>query len=689
MESRRLLAVATLAGATLCLEGTLTRQLAAAQHYHFAFLVISLALLGFAASGTLLSLPTRLKETPVDNLLAASGIAFAASLALSYLVVNLLPFDSYALAIDSRQIEYFALYYLALSLPFLCSGTGIAAALSAAASESQHMPSNIVYAANLLGSAGGVMLAPVLMSAAGVPGALVGCAMLGVLPALLLRSNPSQSPHLKRGIAWLVAASGLAAILWLAGANYTWRSPFGLVISPYKGLAYARLHPGYHLLLGRWNAISRVDVVEGAGIHAMPGLSYTYRGYLPQQIGLSIDGDNLSPVSLVGDAQLEAAGYLPEALAFELRPGREALVIEPGGGLGLLQAQAGDLAGITALLNNPMVPQALRISAPGSNPYETEKVKTVIRSGRTHLQGVSQDYDLVYLPLTSAYRPVTSGAYSLQETYELTVEMFVQALTRLAPDGILVVTRWLQTPPSESVRMAATLVEALEATGESRPGDALLAYRGIQTITFLVKPGGWEADELIAAREFADSRRYDLVWAPDIAAKETNRYNRLPKSGYYLAVRSLLESGDREAFYAAYPFDIRPATDDHPFFYHFFTWEQVPDILAQLGRTWQPFGGSGFLVLLALLILVSAFSLVLVIAPLVAAPFRAHLLKRRSQEMPARMQDGAGKSEGRRSGLGYVLAYFSLIGIAFLLVEIPLIQTWILLLGHPTYAFTR
>lgn len=689
MDNRRLLAVAALAGATLCLEGTLTRQLAAAQYYHFAFLVISLALLGFAASGTLLSLSTRLKQYPIDNLLAGSGIAFTASLALTYLAVNLVPFDSYAMAIDSRQIEYFALYYLTLSLPFLCSGTGIAAALSTAARGSERMSSNIVYAANLVGSAGGVLLAPVLISAAGVPGALCGCAILGAFPALLLRGSPSKSGRAKRGIALLIAASGLAALIWLGAANQTWRAPYGLVISPYKGLAYARLHPGFRLLLGRWNAISRLDMVEGAGVHAMPGLSYTYRGSLPPQIGLSIDGDNLSPVSLVEAGQFEAAGYLPEALAFELRPGAAALVIEPGGGLGLLQAHAGAAANITTVLHNRLVPQALEIGAPGSNPFEYQNIETIIQNGRSYLQRESQEFDLIYLPLTDSHRPVTSGAYSLQETYELTVEMFTQAFANLAPDGILVVTRWLQTPPSESVRMAATLVEALEATGKSRPKDALLAYRGIQTITFLVKPDGWDKLELAAAREFSERRRYDLVWAPDVAAEETNRFNHLPESFYYLAVRSLLASPDRDTFYEEFPFDVRPAIDDHPFFYHFFTWEQVPEIVAQMGRTWQPFGGSGFLVLLALLIMVSAFSLILVIVPLAVLPVRARLDHKPTQRMPLAMPPAvSSQTEFSRSGLGYVLAYFSLIGLAFLLVEIPLIQRWILLLGHPTYAFT-
>ena len=683
MNTRGLFAVAALAGATLCLESTLTRLLAVAQYYHFAFLVISLALLGFAASGTLLGLSRKLRAVDPECILSISGISFVISMLIAYLAVNVLPFDSYAIAIDRRQLLYFALYYLALSLPFVCSGLGIAAALSSAAQNAAGTRSNIVYAANLFGSAGGALLAPGLMALAGVPGALCGCAVLGALPALLVRTRTLHTIRLGRWFAAVTIGSGTIVLVWLGAANLTWRAPLGLTISPYKSLAYARLHPGYRSLLGRWNAFSRLDMVEGAGTRALPGLSYTYPGDPPLQLGLSIDGDHLSPVSLVTAEQFEATSFLPEAVAFGLHPNATALVIEPGAGLGVLQAQSGGAREITAVLPNWLVPRAIARTAPDTNPFDRQGTRTAILTGRSFLQRDTSTYDLVYLPLSDSYHPVTSGAYSLQETYSLTIEMFIQALSHLTPDGILVVTRWMQTPPSESIRMAATLVEALEERGISQPGDSLVAYRGIQTITFLVKPAGWDSKELSGVRQFAENRRYDLVWAPDITLEETNRFNRLPEPDDYLSLQSLLESPDRSSFYADFPFDIRPATDDHPFFYHFFTWEQIPEILSELGRTWQPFGGSGFLILLALLGLVTLFSAVLILAPLALQPLVARGRSTRPDGFADSMPLGASKNQ-----TWYVLAYFSLIGLAFLMVEIPLIQRWILLLGQPTYAFS-
>ena len=169
-----------MAAATLLLESTLTRQLAVAHFYHFAFLVISLALLGFGASGTLLSVAPRLRSIAVERLLAWMGIATAASIAPAYAVINLLPFDSYSIAWDRRQIVYFVLDYLALTLPFVCGGLGIGAALAAGEGRSHR-----IYAANLLGSAAGVMLAPLVLWLAGVPGAALASVLVAILPASL------------------------------------------------------------------------------------------------------------------------------------------------------------------------------------------------------------------------------------------------------------------------------------------------------------------------------------------------------------------------------------------------------------------------------------------------------------------------------------------------------------------------
>jgi hypothetical protein len=676
---RHQLALACLSAGALLLESALTRLLAVAQSYHFSFLAISLALLGFGASGSLLSVWRGWRAQPEEKmvrqlvrrperLLCAAAAGFAASVGLVYLAVNRIPFDSYRIAWESRQVGYFGLYFLALTLPFLLAGSGIGAALARSAGRS-----HLVYAANLFGSAAGVLVAPGALALAGVPGAVIVSALLGLMASLLTFARPkSRALACLRLALGLAAGLGLASFGWLAWLNAQAQAPLGLTLTPYKGLAQALRYPGASQVYQKWSASARVDLLANAGTHLLPGLSYTYPGAPPLQIGLALDGDALQPVTLQAPAEFAAiAAYLPEAPAFALRRGGRALVLEPGGGLGVLQALAGGATSVTAVFSDPLTLKALRAAQP--DLLAEQGVQVVVEAPRAFLRQDHVRYAVVFLPLTDGYRPVTSGAYSLAETYSLTVEACQALLERLEPRGLLVVTRWLQLPPSEDVRLVATLVEALEARGQP-PAGSLVVYRGIQTLTVLVQPGGWSPAELAQVRAFAAQRRYDLVWAPDIQAEETNRYNRLPESVYYAAVRELLQSSHRQAFYTGYPFAIQPARDDKPFFFHFFTWRQTPQLLASLGRSWQPFGGSGYLLLLALLGLVLLASAGLILLPL------AWL--KRQENLPASTQ----RSPARLAGRSF--AYFGLIGLGFLFIEIPLIQGWILLLGQPIYAFS-
>jgi hypothetical protein len=452
-----------------------------------------------------------------------------------------------------------------------------------------------------------------------------------------------------------------------------------ITISPYKGLAYAERIPGSKNLYGKWNAISRLDVIARASTRVMPGLSYAYADLPPEQIGMAFDADALQPITQVYPDEFEAAEFLPESFAFQLKPKARVLVLEPGAGLGILQALAGGASQITAVVSNPMILEAISVTSPETDPYNHQPVQSVIETGRVFLGSSGEKFDLIFLPLTKPYRPVASGAYSLAETFNLTVEAFADMLYRLSGDGVLVVTRWLQTPPSEEIRAITTILEALGSLNIENPGERIVAYRSIQTMTILVKPSGWSASELISLRSFADSRRFDLVWAPDINPDEINQYNRLPEPVYYQVISDLLNVPERSEYYSNYSFDIQPATDDHPFFFHFFKWAQTPQILATLGHVWQPFGGSGYFVLLALFGLVSGLSLIFIVFPVL-------INKRRHLDVYATPLENDNKSTTAMRWRVFV--YFGSIGLAFLFIEIPLIQKGILFFGHPIYAFT-
>ncbi len=661
------------------LESTLTRLLAVAQFYHFAFLVVSLALLGFGASGSLLSVFPRLisegdpssERNGTGRVLLVAAIGFAASLLIAYVVINLLPFDSYSIAWDRRQVYYFVLYYLVLSLPFLFAGLGIGAVLSSSAGSS-----NLVYAMNLFGSAAGIFLGLVALQVAGVPGALIASGSVGLSAALGSRSLVSKT--WKITCAALILIGTLTFILF-SRANSQRDSVIGLTISPYKGLAYALQIPGAEQVFSAWNAISRIDVVANASTHVFPGLSYTFPGSLPEQLGLAVDGDALSPITLATPADFPAAEYLPEAAAFLENPGVDTLVLNASSGLGLMQALAGGADRVTAVIDNPLITEATDDGAGRYNPYRQEKVQIELQSTRAYLAAAGEQFDVILLPLNEPYRPVANGAYSLSENYDLTVEGLGGMLSRLAEDGTLVLTRWLQTPPSESLRVWATLIEALNQMEGGDPGDQLVAFRGIQTMTYLVKPQGWSSQQLNLVRDFTQQRKYDLVWTPDLLPQEINRFNKLEEDLYHTRFQELLITDSDRQFYAEYPYAIYPTRDDRPFFFHFFKWEQTPEIMATFGRVWQPFGGSGYFVLVALLGLVLLFSSLLILVPVLIHGY----LVRKSRVYSDRGEIGQTQISRWRT-----LIYFGGIGLAFLFLEIPLIQRTILSMGQPTYAFS-
>ena len=652
-----------LSAATLTFEITLTRLFSVAQFYHFAFMIVSIALLGFGASGTALAIFPALGRKDPKKSLGRLALAAGLSLLGAYLLTNGLPFDSFSIAWERRQVAILVLHYVALATPFFFSGMAVGLLLTVFPRSAGQ-----TYAVNLLGSALGCVIAlaaPPYLGGEGTVMLSSGLAMFGALVCLGKHNQGSSRSIAAQAAPTIIAALLLVTAVLDLGLRLSEHSglPFlELRLSPYKSLSYTVQQPGTEVIYRRWNAFSRLDVVRSASIHSIPGLSYRYLQTLPLTNGLLVDGDDLSPI-LSPNANSAFMDYLPSAVAYHLRPGASALVLEPRGGLDVFTALALGAQRVTAVEVNPLIVEAV------GYPYNDLRVQLVVESDRSYIRRTGSRFNIVVLSLTCSYHPVRSGAYSLAEDYRYTVESFQDALRRLTPGGLLVVTRWLQEPPSEDLRTFALAVTALERNGAD-PGAQIVAFRGYNTVTILIRNGAFLPDELQAIRAFTADRAFDLIYAPDIRAEETNRYNILPESIYYQAFTGLLTTFPRRDFYTAYPYDVTPPTDVHPFFGHYYKWSQAGQILAELGHTWQPFGGAGYFVVVALLVLATLLAGILMVLPLV------------SRKSP----QGAGRL--LPSFILRSLLYFVLIGLAYLLVEIPLIQRFILYLGHPAYAMT-
>ena len=684
-----LLALFFLSAAALAFEVNLTRLFSVAQFYHFAFMTVSLALLGFGASGTFLTLARGIARRPA-RALSLLGWGFALTAVGSYGLTLALPFDSFRVALDPRQWGILALHYIALALPFFCAGAATGLLLSI-----RRGAVGRTYAANLAGSALGCLLAVLLPSHTGAEGMVLLTAGLGGLSALLF-----SRPHWPSTFLQIAVVGGL----WLAAFHLP--PVLEIRLSPYKGLSYALLYPDSRLLFRAWNGVSRVDVVESSLIRSLPGQGIACRGQPPPQRALFVDGDDLSPITHVTDpAELAPlTDCLLTALPYRLRPGARTLVLDPRGGWDLWVALAEGARSVTAVEPNPLVVAAVRAQgAWAGNLYDRPDVALFVEDGRAFLARAGPKYDVILMALSAPYHPVTSGAYSLAENYRYTVEGFVAAMRRLTEGGLFVVVRWAQSPPSEEVRAFALAVEAVERTGGD-PARSLVALRSYNQVLILARRGPFTAPELATIRQFAAARSLDLVYAPDIRPEEANRYNVMPTPEHYLAFVGLMEAEDRARWLAAYPFDVTPPTDDRPFFGHFFRWRQVPEVLAMTGHVWQPFGGAGYLVPLALLGIAVVAAGMLILLPLAGEwnridPVQGGMNPGRQSRINPALHSRAGEwnridpvqnrmnpaLQGRINP-ALRLAPFGFLGLGFMLVEIPLLQRFILFLGHPAYA---
>ncbi|MDR7573597.1 MAG: hypothetical protein QN194_11825 [Armatimonadota bacterium] len=635
MRLRSRVGIGLVSAAGLLMEIALTRIFSIVQWYHFAFLAVGIGLLGYGASGTLLTILGR--DRAGETVSACAAGLFPAAVAAAYGALLLVPFDAYRIVLEPVQFAYLAAQLAAMVLPFLCAGLAVGGALAARPQEA-----GSVYAASLVGSGAGCLLAVGILQVAPAPAALLAAAGLGAAGAGCLWPRPSR----------LVPAAGALTALLLA-ASLTVTPP--LRLSPYKALSQYALFPDARITFSRSNAVSRVDVVASGAIRAVPGLSPAYRGRVPPTTILTLDGD--APRPLPGMAQAALTAFIPSSAVYALRRG-PTLVLDGGAGFEILGALRHGMPEVVVVESNPLVLEAAVGAAP--SVFRHPRLRVVREDVRVFLRREKARFDVVHLPPRESFQVIASGAYSLTEHYLYTVEAFRDLIDRLTADGILVVTRWLQQPPSEEVKVWAAAAVALEQLGLA-PAAHLAAVRSLHTATLFLGRRPWTAAEVARLAAFAASRRFDVIYAPGLGPETSNRFNVLPVDVYRAAFTAMLAPATRRQYIEDSPFDIAPATDSRPFFFHFFRRQQVPAILAGLGRTWQPFGGGGYLVILGAFAVTLLLSILLVLWPL-----------RRLGTVPARA--------------GTVLVYFLLLGAGYLFVEIPLMQQGILLLGHPTYA---
>ena len=650
------LSIALISAAALGYEVLLMRLFSIIQWHHFAYMIISLALLGYGASGTFISLARKFLLARFNQAYWFNLALFALSAVACFLVAQQVPFNPEEILWDwHQQIRLLALYLL-LALPFFFAANAIALALT------RH-PGAVarLYAADLLGAGLGSLGIVLLLFVVFPAAALKGLGALGLVAAAVAARELRM-----QGRRWQIAALlGAALILALPGH---W---LALQVSPYKGLSQTLQIAGMQVITQRSSPLGLLSVLESTAIplrHA-PGLSLHAADPIPEQLGLFTDADGMTAINNNPHGRpLDYLEQLTSALPYSLARPEHVLLVGAGGGAGIQQALNHQVAQIDTVELNPQVIELVRDDHATSNGrlYESAGLRIHIAEARGFIKRSRQRYDLIQLGQLDAFGASSAGLYSLNENYLFTVEALQEYLAHLAPGGYLAASHWIKLPPRDTLKLFATAVSALRSAGVDSPGRQLVLIRGWQTSTLLVKNGRFTPEEISAVQAFCQARAFDVAWYPGMQVAEANRYNIL-KEPYFFQAASALSGNDGAAFMARYKFDITPATDDRPYFSHFFKWAVLPEILALRGQGGLPLLEAGYLVLVATLLQALVVSLIFILLPLLV--FR-------------RQQSGA-PAVIRRSR---VVLYFFAVGLAFLFIEIAFMQKFIQFLHHPLYA---
>ena len=655
-DSQPRFGIALISAAVLAYEVLLVALFSLTQWHHFAYMVVSIALLGFGISGSLLVFAAPRLAGRFREFALSQAVAFAFGSIIAFALAQRLAFNPEELLWDAGHWLRLGGVMLLLCLPFLFAANLIGLALI----EYRQRLAR-VYAADLLGAGLGAVAILGLMQLLPPARVLLVVAMLGLGAAASLWIECGG--RARRALPALAVA---AFAVYLTPAS--WIEP---VISPYKELSQTLRVTGTRVIAERFGPLGQLSVVDSSLLplrHA-PGLSLNARGEPPPQLGLFTNAAAMTAITQYrGDRSTLA--YLDEmtaALPYHLQRPRSVLILGAGGGADLLRAIYHGVQQVDAIELNPDVVELLRgpFAEFSGGIYNREGINVQVADARGFLKTAARRYDLIEVPPLDSFSGAAGGVIGLNENYLYTVEAIGEALERLETNGYLALTRWLQLPPRDGLKLFATAVEALEARGEDA-ARRLFMVRGLQTSTLLIKNGPATADEIERLRAFCRQRAFDLAYYPGMAADEANRYNRLDAAYFYTATHALLGE-QREAFMERYKFDLRPASDDRPFHSNFVKWRELGDLLALRQRGGAGLLETGYLTLLATLALALLLGLLLILLPLA--------LDRRPATGVA--ADFAAVR---------VLAYFGALGLGFLMIEIAFVQKFILLLQHPVYA---
>jgi predicted membrane-bound spermidine synthase len=525
-----------------------------------------------------------------------------------------------------------AAVFFASALPFFFSG----AVVSIAVSESIDRIGR-VYFFDLLGAAAGCLALVPFLNRFGGPNTVLAASVLFAVSAAIWFH--------RAGALFGRVGAVVLALVYVALIVYNGKQHL-------IDIHYAKGRPLPHELFVQWNSFSRIGLVESAGDY-----------------GIIIDADAATGIATADLDHLDEHQrynllYQGPGFSYALRPGAKTLVIGPGGGWDVTRALSSGSKDVTAVEINPIIAHTImqqRYQDLSHRLYFRPEVHVVIEDGRSFVRRSQEKYQVLQATLVDTWASTAAGAFALSENNLYTTDAFRDYLSHLTDDGLMVFTRWGFEPPRESLRLVSLAIDALEQLGETQPWKHVLVLR-----EDVDKLAGWGAQDTV------------IIFRKPITGDDLGQISTaLAHAGHLHAIYlpndkpenefgQLLKAPDPETFWKSYAFDVSPVDDDRPFFFYTVQPRDVWTFLKLSGKAADANVNRALPLLFELL----GVSLIAIVIVLALPPL---LLGTR---LPV--------EKGERS----FLLYFVCIGAGYILIQVALIQKFVLFLGHPTYALT-
>jgi len=634
--------------AIIAFQLSLMQLISIVQWHHFAFMIISIAMLGFGASGTILAI-ARKKMLDAENwlvplLMIISGILMAVVFPFSR--SGFMRFDMFLLFSGGGGIISLLLSYLLFFLPFFSGALAIGIIFIR---HSQQIGS--FYFSNLLGSGAGGLFALWLMAGVfpeKIP-PLIG--FLSVVSGLILINSVNKK--------W-IAAAGVTGVLIVL---FMFIKPGELHLSEYKAIEKTLNLPDAVISHRKPSVFGLTEVVYSPAQRYAPAISFSFTGEIPGGSAIFVNGDYYGHILSYTPEERHILNYTTQMLPYVAGKPEKVLCINAGSGIAVSHALANKAAKIDVVIENRAITSLLKndLADKSGGLFLRPEVSIQNMQARNFLAaGRSVSYDLIVLPLLDGFGG-TSGINALREEYSLTLEAFVSMFDRLSESGMIAVSSWMDYPSRTSLKTPATLVQAAIESGIEDPGKHIAAIRSWATVTFLLKKTPLEEKELASIRKFCEEMFFDPLLLPDLKPEERQQFNVLDDKEYFSRLDLIMNKNP--AALSGYGFYLEPPTDNKPYFSQFLRLRSIPYLASIFGGEQLPFLELGYLTLLITLAQSTILALALIILPLFALR----------------------QSHHRKTS---TLLYFGALGLGYMFAEIIFIQRFVLYFGQPVFAVT-